>query len=211
MRKHTAEKQELVKRISEQAETIHQLTHHVHLLQSKCEANEVRVQEDLLSNSTASRFGGSYPIFVKESFPLTTTSTPKTRDESSIAKPWPLSDPLEQRYSRSEQETTRNEDHRRGRSILEPDKSFVSRMTEGISHHSSSFLGPAPAASERSHTVSAAAQGLKSSFLHSSDFVTPSNDFQKGRPNVQTEKTLQVSLPIPHLVISPTGSLLSGS
>jgi hypothetical protein len=131
MRKHSVEKQQLLKRISDQAETIHQLTHHVHLLHSK---NETEILDPEMNKH--SKFGGSFPVFFKEesSFTRSTEHDQKNRtnqpetltkgdglNHSYISKPWPLSDSL----------SPRNNSHQ---------TDFVSRMTEGISQNSSSYV-----------------------------------------------------------------------
>jgi hypothetical protein len=225
MRKHTAEKQELVKRISEQAETIHQLTHHVHLLQSKCEASEARAQlqqETLSVKANSNRFGGSFPVFVKEPLSKTAATTNWSTElsrhsdkatkragshpESQLRKPWPLSDTLDQQHplpprasqaTATAQETVLENDARMGHSILSAtEKSFVSRMTDGISHHSSSFLAQQPSsphASRAGGVPSVKSLGQESRSPFTEEFLTPSNEsLPRGRSTAQTEKTVQV-------------------
>lgn len=174
MRKHTAEKQQLLKRISEQAETIHQLTHHMHLLHSKAEEDAIKAKE-VLPSSTANKFGGSYPIFFKdnsESFNQAGTGAV----ESSMSQSF-ITAPHEHRES----------------SMYHPslEKSFVSRMTEGISPHSSSFIGQDPTSSRLS--TRGPVDRSRQSLPNLSRYFTPEQNFQ--RPTTQTEKTVQVSSP----------------
>lgn len=176
MRKHTSEKQNLLKRISEQAETIHQLTHHMHLLQSKYEEDTRKLKEDL-PTLTSNKFGGSFPVFFKENSEHHPRSTvePST-SHSYVTAPWPVSDPLDRHRERVNQ------------SKVPAEKSFVSRMTEGISHHSSSFIAPDPSTSRLS--TRRPEDETCQSLPNLSTYFTPEQNLHRG--TTHTEKTIKV-------------------
>ena len=91
MRKHTTEKSQLVQRITQQAETIHQLSHHIQLLQSLQEARAAD-DADAPVPEYEGKFGGKFPIFYKdapkEKFGVSTSGNRFVPD------PWPVSDRL---------------------------------------------------------------------------------------------------------------------
>lgn len=112
MRKHEMEKAQLVERMTEQSQTVHHLTHHVHLLQSAQEAGVACPPIDL--DLSAGTFGGKYPLFFtrnehnehqKEHAPgLVQSSNGQGNGNGHgvghgnvhMAEPWPMSDHLEQ-------------------------------------------------------------------------------------------------------------------
>jgi len=98
MRKHTMEKHKLMQRVSEQAQTIHRLTHHVHLLQSIHDPEKVvPVPENITDDE---KFGGPHPLFYK-GIPIDDVvkgpngfSPNHSTRNIFVEKPWPLSDQL---------------------------------------------------------------------------------------------------------------------
>jgi hypothetical protein len=86
MRKNETEKAQLVERLNEQSETVHHLTHHVHLLQSSQEA-EVSCPAPGL-NVTTGTYGGKYPLFFS-----------CQSDNKIKVDPWPMSDRIDQNNS----------------------------------------------------------------------------------------------------------------
>ena len=93
MRKHEMEKAQLIERMNEQSETVHHLTHHVHLLQSAHQADAACPPVDL--NLSAGTFGGQYPLFFKRSEQKQAVGATPTGNVH-ISEPWPLSDHMDQ-------------------------------------------------------------------------------------------------------------------
>jgi hypothetical protein len=196
MRKHTSEKQQLLRRISEQAETIHQLTHHVHLLQSRYEEEQTASQtHKAMPFKTSNNFGGSYPIFFKDApeDDQTRRSRQTNPTDSLITAPWPLSDTLDQRSVRSPQVQQDNQHQSQSHDrVKATEKSFVSRMTDGISQHSSSSfiahdaLIAHAAQSSRHQSFEEPQQSTQAAYR------TPTSQYE--RHGTQTENTLQVTL-----------------
>lgn len=91
MRKHEMEKAQLVERMNEQSQTVHHLTHHVHLLQSaQAELGNTTLPSTDI-DLPAGTFGGQYPLFFKHSEENKVPS-----GDSGAADLWPLSDHIEQ-------------------------------------------------------------------------------------------------------------------
>jgi hypothetical protein len=197
MRKHTAEKQQLLRRISEQAETVHQLTHHVHLLQAKDEEEQL-VAQRTLPVKTSNNFGGSYPIFFKDPPEDDQTRSRSTHPtDSFVTAPW-LSETLDDQQLQSHQRhsASRVHDDQSHERLKATEKSFMNR---GMSHNTSSSLTQDPliamAQSSRHHSFEQPHQTTTTQA-----YRTP---IQSSQPRfaTQTEHTLQVddiTLSFPH-------------
>jgi hypothetical protein len=181
MRKHSSEKSELMQRISQQAQTIHQLSHHVQLLQSLQEQQQVGADTDAPVPENADKFGGKYPLFFKDGNVSLGQSElvgnlSRSHDQTSsrnqtasgvcytgnrfVSEPWPISDPLHKSHisyktdnqSMNQQQTLNDSgmvvsaSHVSSARVVNAqssqqrqDKSFVSRMTDGIQDTSNSL------------------------------------------------------------------------
>lgn len=99
MRKNEMEKSQLIERINEQSETVHQLTHHIHLLQSSQEADASHPVPEL--NVTAGTFGGKFPLFFNKQSEQKAERTAGLSSTGHVhnSEPWPLSDHIDQANS----------------------------------------------------------------------------------------------------------------
>ena len=220
MRKNTLEKQQLLKRISDQAETIHQLTHHMHILQAKANEEAIKSENDI-SIKNSNKFGGSYPIFYKDQnvevdrllnsqnsgrFQNKSLNSGKDLNYSQVSKPWPLSDTI---HDQSERSQSINRIMNEGQHSNQPyDKSFISRMTDGINNNSSSYASNEqvqiplqsqthePSFSQRNisnihHSTTTSLPSASVSMSATPPFMTP-KEFPFRTTVIQTDKTVQV-------------------
>lgn len=94
MRKHEMEKALLVERLKEQSETVHHLTHHVHLLQSGQLGDNVDLPEDLHLPPPGT-FGGKHPVFFPKQSQQTRASGVVTSSNTGIGNDRQRSDQID--------------------------------------------------------------------------------------------------------------------
>ena len=126
MRKHEMEKKQLTERMQEQSQTIHQLTHHVHLLQSAQNSHSHRQVEVDVSEGV---FGGKYPLFFRRSNGDGSIASSHAR----TTEPWPLSDHVDQKHSLNISQLS--DLHASGLSYKAPNADFVDDKVKKTSEH----------------------------------------------------------------------------